>query len=66
VRNTAISFETEPTTVEPMRSRIASALERHCWLVSEDEEGGSMAMSTQNRFRDRWWQLELREPTALP
>jgi len=33
VRDTAVSFETEPPTVEEMAARIATAQERHDWLV---------------------------------
>jgi phosphinothricin acetyltransferase len=37
VRDTAISFETEPPTAEEMAGRIAEARRRHAWLVLEDE-----------------------------
>src|SRR5215211_7417470 len=37
VAETAISFEAEPPTVEEMGRRIALALERHDWLVLEDD-----------------------------
>ncbi len=36
VRETAISFETEPPSAEQMAARIATAAERHAWLVLED------------------------------
>jgi len=36
VRDTAISFETEPPTAEEMADRIAEAQRRHAWLVLED------------------------------
>ncbi len=37
VRDTAISFETEPPTAEEMAGRIAEAQRRHAWLVLEDD-----------------------------
>jgi L-amino acid N-acyltransferase YncA len=40
VRDTAISFETEPPTAEEMAGRIAEAQRRHAWLVLED--GGTV------------------------
>jgi phosphinothricin acetyltransferase len=36
VRDTAISFETEPPTAEEMADRIAAAQRAHAWLVAED------------------------------
>jgi L-amino acid N-acyltransferase YncA len=36
VRDTAISFETEPPSAEEMARRIAAAQEAHAWLVLED------------------------------
>ena len=53
VRNTFISFETEPPAPEEMRSRIAKSLERHCWLVSEDEHGRVSGYVYASPFRDR-------------
>jgi phosphinothricin acetyltransferase len=53
VLNTAISFETEPPTAEQMRARIAKSLERHCWLVSEDEQGRVAGYVYASAFRDR-------------
>ena len=41
VRETAISFETEPPTVAEMAERIAAASRTHAWLVLED--GGRVA-----------------------
>jgi phosphinothricin acetyltransferase len=41
VRDTAISFETEPPTAEEMAERIATAQREHAWLVLEDEGGVS-------------------------
>ena len=36
VRDTTISFELEPPTVEDMQQRIAGTLKTHPWLVYED------------------------------
>ena len=40
VTDTAITFETEPPTVEQMAARIATAERTHAWLVLEDLEAG--------------------------
>lgn len=37
VRDTAISFETEPPTTEQMAERIALAKRTHAWLVLDDD-----------------------------
>ncbi|WP_346621024.1 N-acetyltransferase family protein [Blastococcus montanus] len=37
VTDTAITFETEPPTVEQMAGRITAALRAHAWLVLEDD-----------------------------
>ncbi|WP_328606832.1 GNAT family N-acetyltransferase [Amycolatopsis sp. NBC_00345] len=37
VTDTAITFETEPPTVEEMTDRITNAVKTHAWLVIEDE-----------------------------
>jgi L-amino acid N-acyltransferase YncA len=42
VRDTAISFELEPPSVEEMRTRITRAIASHAWLVLE-EDGGEVA-----------------------
>lgn len=39
VRDTPISFETEPPTVEEMRRRIGTTLARFPWLVALDGQG---------------------------
>jgi L-amino acid N-acyltransferase YncA len=39
VRDTAISFEIEPPTVEEMATRISEAVRSHAWLVLEDDDG---------------------------
>lgn len=61
VRDTVISFETEPPTVEEMARRIESSLTEHAWLVLETEgEAGpevlGYAYATQHRTRAayRW------------
>ncbi len=38
VRQTAVSFETEPPTVTEMASRIAVAQAGHAWLVLEEDD----------------------------
>ncbi len=37
VLETAITFETEPPSAEQMAARIATAVERHAWLVLEED-----------------------------
>lgn len=37
VRETAVSFELDPPTVDEMAARIESALRSHAWLVAEDD-----------------------------
>lgn len=39
VRDTAITFETEPPSAAEMEKRIETALERYAWLVLEDVNG---------------------------
>ena len=39
VRDTVISFEWEPPTVEVMRARIEKTLDKYPWLVAEDAQG---------------------------
>jgi phosphinothricin acetyltransferase len=52
VRETAISFEVEPPSVEEMRHRIASILAVHPWLVCE--EGGTLqGYAYASRHRER-------------
>ena len=36
VRDTAVSFETEPPSAQAMAQRIAAAQREHAWLVLED------------------------------
>lgn len=52
VRDTVISFETEPPTTEEMARRIEAALTEHAWLVLEsDGEVVGYAYATQHRTR---------------
>ena len=53
VRATVISFELEPPTVDDMRQRIATTLERFPWLVSVDEAGQVDGYVYASRHRDR-------------
>ena len=39
VRNTAVSFEYEPPTLEAFRGRMAHTMERYPWLVLESDDG---------------------------
>ena len=39
VRDTAITFELDPPTVDEMAARIATAVRTHAWLVLEDDDG---------------------------
>jgi phosphinothricin acetyltransferase len=52
VRDTFISFELEPPTVEEMRERVTKTLATHPWLVHE--HGGRVAgYAYASRHRDR-------------
>ena len=61
VRETAISFETQPPTVAEFQSRIRASLEQRLWLVCEAEgriEG--YAYATQFNPRDSYvWSVEV-------
>ncbi|MDX6263382.1 MAG: hypothetical protein QOH84_5070 [Kribbellaceae bacterium] len=39
VRDTAITFELDPPSVDEMAARIATAARTHAWLVLEDDDG---------------------------
>jgi phosphinothricin acetyltransferase len=52
VRDTAVSFETEPPTVRDFESRIESAQSRWAWLVGE-EEGRVIGYAYATAFRSR-------------
>lgn len=57
VRDSAISFETEPPTIEEMRSRIVTTLERLPWLVCETNgrpEGYAYASPYRARPAYQW------------
>ncbi|GAB2632723.1 arsinothricin resistance N-acetyltransferase ArsN1 family B [Kribbella swartbergensis] len=57
VTGTAITFETEPPTVEEMAARIESALATHAWMVLEDEGrvvGYAYAGPMKPRAAYRW------------
>src|SRR4051812_9716549 len=52
VRETPISFETEPPSAAEMRTRIADVLKFFPWLVEEDENG-VVGYAYASRHRDR-------------
>jgi L-amino acid N-acyltransferase YncA len=53
VHDTCISFELEPPSVEEMRSRIESTLERLPWLVAEDRLGAISGYAYASKHRER-------------
>ncbi len=53
VRHTALSFETEPPSVEQMRGRIVETLAELPWLVSLDERGVVSGYAFAGRHRER-------------
>ncbi len=52
VRDTAISFETEPPTPEVMAARIAKTLPTHPWLVAE-QAGRVVGYAYSGQHRER-------------
>jgi GNAT superfamily N-acetyltransferase len=52
VRETAISFETEPPTAATMGQRIARTLETHPWLVA-DHRGETVGFAYAGKHRER-------------
>jgi L-amino acid N-acyltransferase YncA len=81
VTETAISFETEPPTVDEMRARIRSTLSQYPWLVALDDEAGSpheavgftrvgvyaSAGYKLGRWHDvGYWQFPLQRPDPPP
>src|SRR5206468_969398 len=57
VRNTAISFETDPPSATEMAGRIAATLASHPWLVAEADgavAGYAYAAAHQARAAYRW------------
>lgn len=62
VKDTPISFELEPPTVDEMRDRIVSTLKVRPWLVSEDEVGrvSGYVYASQLRARAAYqWAVEV-------
>jgi len=53
VRDTAISFETEPPGPVEMAERIAEAQQRHAWLVVTDDDGRVAGYAYGAPFRGR-------------
>ena len=53
VRDTAISFETEPPAAEEMARRIAAAWQQHAWLVLEDDDGEVTGFAYGGPFMSR-------------
>ena len=61
VRDTAISFELVPPTVEQMRERIVSTLDRLPWLVAEEVQQ-VIGYAYASRYRERaayQWSIEV-------
>ena len=61
VRETAISFETEPPTAATMAQRIARTLETHPWLVA-DCGGETIGYAYAGKYRERAayrWSVEV-------
>ncbi len=61
VRETTISFEIEPPTLEQMQARIQGTLERYPWLVYEsDGEVAGYAYATRHRERPAYqWSADV-------
>jgi L-amino acid N-acyltransferase YncA len=53
VRDTVISFETEPPTAADMAGRIAEAQRDHAWLVLEDDGGTVIGYAYGGPFMSR-------------
>jgi phosphinothricin acetyltransferase len=51
-RETPVSFETEPPSLEEMRRRIAAILPSHPWLVCE-EDGSILGYAYASKHRER-------------
>ena len=62
VRDTVISFETEPPSVEEMRARVVSTLKLLPWLVSLDEQGVVNGYVYAGRHRERAAERGQRRP----
>jgi len=53
VRDTSISFETEPPTVVEMGQRITATLAQFPWLVALDDEGAVCGYVYASRYAER-------------
>lgn len=53
VRDTAVSFETEPPDEAEVARRIAATLPRHPWLVADDGKGGVAGYAYAGAHRGR-------------
>jgi len=53
VRDTVISFEIEPPSVDEMRARVLSTLKLLPWLVSLDEQGAVNGYAYAGKHRER-------------
>jgi phosphinothricin acetyltransferase len=53
VRDTSISFETEPPAVDEMRRRISSTLVQYPWLVALDAEDAVCGYVYASRYAER-------------
>ncbi len=53
VRDTTISFELAPPSIDEMRARIASTLKLLPWLVSLDENGAVNGYAYASKHRER-------------
>lgn len=53
VTDTAISFETEPPSLDEMRHRIQATLRRYPWLVALDDAGGVAGYVYASRHAER-------------
>jgi len=52
VRDTVITFETEPPSTEVMAARMAAAAVKHAWLVAE-EEGSVVGYAYGGPYKER-------------
>src|SRR5437867_1250410 len=53
VRDTAISFEVEPPSVDELRARIRSVISSHVWLVCENDSGDVVGYAYGSEHRER-------------